>query len=54
MKEDLGVRVVTAYQQFSVGRVLFPPAALRQKLVERGLVEPVLPEKVSKTTIVKR
>lgn len=54
--KDQGVRVVVAYQQFSVGRILFPPGALRQKLIERGLVEPVgtPSRKPAKTDLLRR
>ena len=40
---DHGVRVVVAFGQHSVGRILFPPAAFRQVLIARGFVVPVEP-----------
>jgi hypothetical protein len=40
-QEDLGVRVITAYANFRVGQVLFPPAMLRDSLIKRGFVEAV-------------
>lgn len=41
--EDLGVRVRVAYGQYVVGRIIFPPGVLRQKLLASNLVEKVLP-----------
>lgn len=44
---DLGVRVIRAYAQFSVGHIFFPPGLLREDLVRRGFVEIVKAEPVS-------
>lgn len=38
---DLGVRVITAYSNQRVGRIIFPPALLRDQLIKQGFVEPV-------------
>lgn len=40
---DYGVRVIRPYAQFSVGRVIYPSALLREKLVQQKWVEPVAP-----------
>lgn len=39
--KDYGVRVVRAYQQFSVGAVIFPTGVLRQRLIQMGFAVPV-------------
>lgn len=47
--QDLGVRVIVAYENKRVGQVIFPPGTLRQRLVQCGFVEPVeAPKKTSK------
>lgn len=38
---DQGVRVVKAYGQFSVGRVIWPNGMERQRLLSSGFVEVV-------------
>ncbi len=43
MKTDYGVRVLTAYDTRRVGQVIFPPALLRDRLVQLGCVERILP-----------
>jgi hypothetical protein len=44
MPEDLGVRVILAYDNMTVGRVIFPPGMLRQQLLRTHRVEVVTPE----------
>lgn len=39
--EDRGVRVIRAYSNMTVGRVIFPPGMLREQLMKAGFVEPV-------------
>lgn len=41
--QDYGVRVIVAYDSFSVGDVLFPDGMFRSHLLDRGLVERVKP-----------
>lgn len=41
--KDYGVRIVRAYQQFSVGAVIFPTGVLRQRLVQGGFAVPEEP-----------
>lgn len=41
---DKGVRVTRAYGNMSVGRVIFPPALLRDKLVQTGFCERIVDE----------
>lgn len=43
-EQDYGVRVLHAWSNMTVGRVIYPPMMLRQELVKRGLVEVVQPE----------
>lgn len=43
-QQDYGVRVVRAFLNHSVGRIIFPPGAYRQKLLEGRWVEIVVPE----------
>lgn len=43
-QRDYGVRVVVAYSNMTVGRVIFPFGMERQELVRKGLVVPVKPE----------
>ena len=43
-EQDLGVRVIHAYSNMTVGRVIFPPGMLRQQLLRGGLVEVVTEE----------
>ena len=42
-RKDYGVRVVVAFGNNRVGRVLFPPGLLRDALVKRGFVERIAP-----------
>jgi hypothetical protein len=41
--KDHGVRVVRAYGNMAVGRIIFPPNMLRQKLIQEHWVEAVMP-----------
>lgn len=41
MMTDYGVRVIRAYAQFSVGRVIYPNGIQREMLLRGGWVEPV-------------
>lgn len=41
--KDLGVRVILAFEFYSVGKVIFPPGGVRSTLIARGFVEPVKP-----------
>lgn len=43
---DYGVRVLVAYQFLRVGQIIFPNGVERQRLVDKGWVERVLPPKV--------
>lgn len=43
-EQDYGVKVIRAYQQFSEGFVMYPPAMLRERLVKLGWVRPVTKE----------
>lgn len=38
-KQDYGIRVRVAYENFRKGQVIFPPAMLREALVKRGFCE---------------
>lgn len=57
MSEDLGVRVTRETgltPGARVGKIIFPPAMLREQLVKRGVVEEVKPEPINKAKMVKR
>lgn len=41
--QDYGVRVVRAYSNMTVGRIIWPPGVLRDRLVATGFVERVQP-----------
>lgn len=41
--KDYGVRIIRAYQQFSVGAVIFPTGMLRQRLIQTGFAVPEEP-----------
>ena len=53
---DLGVRIIrdSGLTAARVGRIIFPPAMLREQLVRRGLAEEVKPELPSPASVVKR
>lgn len=40
---DYGVRVIRPYANMTVGRVIYPPGLLRDKLVKGGFVERLAP-----------
>lgn len=42
--KDYGVRIIRAYAQFSVGKIIFPDGGLRSDLLKRGFVEAVIPD----------
>jgi hypothetical protein len=54
MNKDPGVRVKidTGFTAARVGQIIFPPAMLREKLLQRGIVEEVT--EPSKAKLVKR
>lgn len=39
--KDYGVRVIRAFSQFSVGRIIFPPGTQRERLLRGNMVEVV-------------
>lgn len=50
--QDYGVRVIRAYSNMTVGRVIFPPGVLRDRLVATGFVERVqAPAKAEPATV---
>jgi hypothetical protein len=50
MMRDYGVRILHAYENKRVGQVIYPPAMLRGKLIQAGLVERVAePEQLEPT-----